>query len=117
MYVAQNITESVNLWQEVVYPPVPTLKISLEQMRSAKHGEDGGACFRSAAGCLSSVRSENFEMKVRTKAECLPLLLYFFHFRAEIVLISWSVLEKTSQQPRRWELGGGSETAEARGNT
>ena len=39
MYVAQNITESVNLWQEVVYPPVPTLKISLEQMRSAKHGE------------------------------------------------------------------------------
>ena len=117
MYVAQNITESVNLWQEVVYPPVPALKISLKQMRSAKHCEHGGACFRSAARCLSSLRSENFERKVRTKAECLPLLLYFFHFSTEIVSISWLVLEETSQQPRRWELGGGSETAEARVNT
>ena len=76
--MAQNIQKSVNLWQEVVYPPVPALKISLKQMRSAKHCEHGGACFRSAARCLSFVRSENFKRKLRSKAECLLFLLYFF---------------------------------------
>ena len=107
MYVAQNITESVNLWQEVVYPPVPALKISLEQMRSAKHGEHGGACFRSAARCFSSVRSENFERKVRSEAECLTLLLHFFILLLKLFRSAGRCSRRRVNNPGggSWEVG------------
>ena len=105
--MAQNITESVNLWQEVVYPPVPALKISLEQMRSAKHGEDSGACFRSAAWYLSSVRSENFERKVRSKAECLLFLLYFFILLLKLFRSAGRCSRRRVNNPGggSWEVG------------